>query len=65
MNRQLALAGLAAALVAAPVALAHGDRPNKHRADVRTLAVIGDIPYGDARSPSSEPTSHRSTLTPT
>ena len=49
MIRKLAAAGLAAALVATPVALARDDRGNGHRSSVQTLAVIGDIPYGDAQ----------------
>jgi hypothetical protein len=47
MLSKLATAGLAAALIAAPVAFAaqgdDGRRPN-----AQTIAVIGDIPYGDA-----------------
>jgi len=48
MIRELAAAGFAAALIAAPVALAHGDRDHGHRSNAQTIAVIGDIPYGDA-----------------
>lgn len=44
MLSKLAAAGLDAALIAAPVALAHGDRDNGHRSKAQTLAVIGDIP---------------------
>ncbi len=49
MLRTLAAAGLLAALVAAPVTLAHDDPPNAPRAATQTLAVIGDTPYGDAQ----------------
>lgn len=49
MRRKLVAAGLAAALIATPVALASGDRTNDRRSSARTLAVIGDIPYGDAQ----------------
>ena len=45
MLRTLAAAGLAAALVAAPIALA-GDRSHGSSADAVTVAVIGDTPYG-------------------
>ena len=48
MLRHLAAAALAAALVAAPGALA-GDRGHAARASAHTLAVIGDTPYGDAQ----------------
>jgi len=49
MLRTLAAAGLLAALVAAPVTLAHDDRGHGPRPAAQTLAVIGDIPYGDAQ----------------
>jgi hypothetical protein len=48
MLRKLATIGLAATLVAAPVAIARGDRDHASRPSVQTLSVIGDIPYGDA-----------------
>jgi hypothetical protein len=48
MLRKLALAGLAAALIVTPVALAGADRKPDRRSSVRTLAIIGDIPYGAA-----------------
>jgi len=48
MLRKLAVAGVIAAAITAPVALAHDDdRPNRPRNVVQTLAIIGDIPYGD------------------
>jgi len=49
MLRNLAAAALAAALVAAPIALA-GDREQRPHTRVQTtIAVIGDTPYGDAQ----------------
>jgi hypothetical protein len=47
MHRKLALAGLAAVLIAAPVTLAtaRSDAPANRS---QTLAIIGDIPYGQA-----------------
>jgi hypothetical protein len=48
MNRTRIVAGVIAALVAAPAAAALADgRPQAH-ARAQTLAIIGDIPYGDA-----------------
>ncbi len=49
MFRKLAVAGLAAALLATPVAIAAADRDGDRRSSALTLAVIGDIPYGDAQ----------------
>jgi hypothetical protein len=49
MLRNLALAALTAALVAGPAALAGADRANPRGSGAETLAVIGDIPYGDAQ----------------
>lgn len=49
MLRTIAAAGLLAALAAAPVTLAHDDRAHGPRPAAQTLAVIGDIPYGDAQ----------------
>jgi len=49
MLRMLTAAGLAVALVAAPVAVARGDRGHGHRSNAETIAVVGDIPYGDAQ----------------
>ena len=48
MIRDLAAAALVAALVATPVAFAHGDddAAKNHHPGAQTLAVIGDIPYG-------------------
>ena len=50
MISTLAAAGLAAALIAAPaVALGGGSAQVGPRSKVQTIAVIGDIPYGDAQ----------------
>jgi hypothetical protein len=51
MTRNLAAAALVAALVATPVAFAHGDddAAKHNRPGAQTLAVIGDIPYGAAQ----------------
>jgi hypothetical protein len=46
--RSLVTTCLVAAIAAVPVALARADWDAKH-ADAHTLAVIGDIPYGDAQ----------------
>ncbi|MEA2183889.1 MAG: hypothetical protein QOF69_3074, partial [Solirubrobacteraceae bacterium] len=48
MLLKLVTAGLAATLIAAPVAAAQGDGDRASRSSVQTLSVIGDIPYGDA-----------------
>jgi hypothetical protein len=48
MNRTRILAGALAAIVTVPVAAAlAGDRHEEH-SRMQTLAIIGDIPYGDA-----------------
>ena len=48
MNRTHIAAGVIAALIAIPAAVASGDgRPEPHNR-AQTLAIIGDIPYGDA-----------------
>jgi hypothetical protein len=47
MIKTVAAAGLAAALIAAPIALAKSDRDPGAHPSVHTIAVIGDIPYGD------------------
>ena len=48
MNRKLTVFGLAAALMATPVAFADTGRDQPQRSRAQTIAVIGDIPYGDA-----------------
>jgi len=48
MLAKLAIVGLVAALAAAPTAFAHAERDRGHHAHAQTIAVIGDIPYGDA-----------------
>ncbi|MDX6705952.1 MAG: hypothetical protein QOI48_1798 [Solirubrobacteraceae bacterium] len=48
MLLKLVTAGLAATLIAVPVAAAQGDGDRAFRSSVQTLSVIGDIPYGDA-----------------
>jgi len=47
MTRNILLAGVIATAVAAPAAVAGADHPAGSRAGAQTLAVIGDIPYGD------------------
>jgi hypothetical protein len=49
MTRKLLVAGVIAAAIAAPAAFARQDRQGQDgpRSGAQTLAVIGDIPYGD------------------
>ena len=51
MKRNLAVLGLAAALIATPAALAGGrnDHHSHQLAKPKTIAVIGDTPYGDGQ----------------